>query len=110
MSANKTRETDLSPGGTQTSVRLLILRPATALVFTAVLFSVLVLVRGREPFVPPAQCYATAAAGSTSICNDIFRPLEWVLWPGVAVQALATVILTAQSIRLYFLNHRRTSS
>lgn len=110
MSANTTRETDLSAGGAQTPAGLLVLRPSLALLFTAVSIGVLLVLRGREPFVPPAGCYATVAAGSTSICNDIFRPLEWVLWPVVVIAATATIFITAHSARLYFLNPRRTSS
>lgn len=110
MTASETRETELSTGGTRTPVGLLALRPSLALLFTAVSIGVLLVLRGREPFVPPAGCYATVAAGSTSICNDIFRPLEWVLWPVVVIAATATVFITAHSVRLYFLNPRRTSS
>lgn len=37
-------------------------------------------------------------------------PFEWVRWPGVAVAAGATIFHTAQSVRLSFRNHRKSSS
>lgn len=110
MSANETREPGLSRGGAQTPVGLLILRPATALLFTAVSIGVLLVLRGREPFVPPAQCYATVAAGSTTFCKDMAGQFEWVMWPVVVIAAAATIFATAHSARLYIPNHRKTSS
>ncbi|MFM9262233.1 hypothetical protein ACKAMS_26695 [Rhodococcus sp. 5A-K4] len=106
MSAKTTRER----GGAQTPVGLLILRPATVLLFTAVSIGVLLVLRAREPFVPPAQCYATVAAGSTTLCKDMLGQLEWVMWPVVVIAAAATIFATAHSVRLYFRNPKRTSS
>lgn len=101
MTANETRETELSTGDTRTPVGLLILRPAMALLYTAVSISVLLVLRGREPFVPPPECYTTRL-GTTHVCKDMVGQLEWVMWPISIVAAGATIFVTAHSVRLYF--------
>lgn len=82
---------------------------ASSLLMTAVAVAALVIVRGRERFVPPAECYTTLL-GSTAVCRDHLVLVEWALWPVAVGFACATLAQATQSVRLYFLNHRRRSS
>jgi len=103
-----TRETEPPNRETGTATMFLAMAAVMSLA-TASFVTSLVAIRNREPFVPAAECYTTLL-GSTYLCKDTDREAELMIWFGVALSAGVTIWLVAKSVRLYFRNHRKTSS